>query len=164
MAKTNLTAAEEIIALLKEKKLTLSTAESCTGGLVSSAFVDIPGASDVFIQGFVTYANEAKENTLRVSHGTLETFGAVSEECAREMAAGAAVMSKADATVSTTGIAGPGGGTREKPVGLVYVCAAVMGHMAVKELHLKGSRDEIRCQAVEEALGLLLDTLKKTVK
>ena len=150
---------EKLIKKLKQKKLTLSSAESCTGGLVASAIVDIPGASDVFMEGFVTYSNEAKMRSLGVSAGTLKLHGAVSEETAREMAAGACLAANTDAAVSTTGIAGPGGGTKLKPVGLVYIACALNGSIDVKELHLKGSRTEIRNAAAYEALSLLANKL-----
>ena len=156
-----MTDVKKIISLLKKKHLTLSTAESCTGGMVASTIVDVSGASDVFVEGFVTYSNEAKKHTLKVSDETLRLFGAVSAETAREMAAGACLSAGSDASVATTGIAGPGGGTKEKPVGLVYIACALKGHVEVKELHLSGSRTEIRTRTTDEVLALLLSLLSK---
>ena len=110
-----------VVQEYRAKKLTLATAESCTGGLVSKRITEIPGASEIFLCGLCTYSNEMKERLLGVSHQTLEQYGAVSEQTAREMARGVRLASGAAVGVSTTGIAGPGGGSAEKPVGLVYV-------------------------------------------
>lgn len=112
---------EVVVDLLAERKLHVTTAESCTGGLIAGTLVNVAGASDVLNEGYVTYSNEAKERLIHVSHETLETYGAVSEQTAHEMAEGAAKAANADAALSATGIAGPGGGTEEKPVGLVYI-------------------------------------------
>ena len=117
----NVTMEESIVDLLKEKQMTVTTAESCTGGLLSGRILNVPGASAVYKEGYITYSNEAKEKLLGVSHETLETYGAVSYETAREMAAGAARSAGADVALAVTGIAGPDGGTKEKPVGLVYI-------------------------------------------
>ena len=151
----------DIIDALRAKSLTVSTAESCTGGLAASAFVDIAGASDVYMGGFVTYSNELKEKCLGVSGETLRLYGAVSEQTAREMAAGCALKAGTDAAIATTGIAGPGGGTKEKPVGLVYIGCALKGRVEVRELHLNGDRTEIRKAAVREVLSLLSDMLSE---
>ena len=113
--------------LLKMDELTVTTAESCTGGLVAARLVDVPGVSEVFKQGFITYSNKAKRKLLNVKKTTLKEFGAVSEKTAREMAKGAILASGADAAIATTGIAGPDGGTEEKPVGLVYIGVSVRG-------------------------------------
>lgn len=138
------TSLEEVIAeLLLSKNLTISTAESCTGGLIASRLVDYPGVSSVFLEGAVTYSNEAKINRLKVKKETLENFGAVSEETAREMAEGIAKTAGTDIGLSTTGIAGPGGGTAEKPVGLVYVGLSINGNVQVKKLELSGNREKI---------------------
>ena len=109
------TLAEEVVELLKMDELTVTTAESCTGGLVAARLVDVPGVSEVFKQGFITYSNKAKRKLLNVKKTTLKEFGAVSEKTAREMAKGAILASGADAAIATTGIAGPDGGTEEKP-------------------------------------------------
>ena len=112
---------EVVVDLLAERKLHVTTAESCTGGLIAGTLVNVAGASDVLNEGYVTYSNEAKERLIHVSHETLEAYGAVSEQTAHEMAEGAAKAANANAALSATGIAGPGGGTEEKPVGLVYI-------------------------------------------
>ena len=150
---------EEIVEFLIDKKLTITTAESCTGGLIAAAIVDIPGVSEIFHEGYVTYSNEAKERLVRVSHQTLAQFGAVSEQTAREMAEGAARAAKAEAALSATGIAGPGGGTAEKPVGLVYIGCYLNGKTTVKECRFTGNRMENRLHTVETALEMLKERL-----
>ena len=137
MGEQQKTLAEEVVELLKVDELTVTTAESCTGGLVAARLVDVPGVSEVFKQGFITYSNKAKRKLLNVKKTTLKEFGAVSEKTAREMAKGAILASGADAAIATTGIAGPDGGTEEKPVGLVYIGVSVRGQMYVEEHHLK---------------------------
>ena len=150
---------EKVVGLLAEKHLTVTTAESCTGGLIAGTLVNVAGASDVLNEGYVTYSNEAKERLVGVRHETLERYGAVSEQTAREMAEGAARAAGADAALSSTGVAGPGGGTMEKPVGLVYVGCYVNGKTAVKECRFHGSRMENRLHTVEAALELLIEML-----
>lgn len=147
--------AEEILDLLEKKKLTLATAESCTGGLISGALTAVPGSSKVFLGGAATYSNELKMLFLGVEKETLIRYGAVSRECAKEMADGICARTGADAGISVTGIAGPGGGTPEKPVGLVYIGASLSGRTIVKECRFHGGRGEIRSQAVSFALDLL---------
>ncbi|MDD3279818.1 MAG: CinA family protein [Lachnospiraceae bacterium] len=147
--------AESVVRLLQEKKLLLSTVESCTGGAVAARIVDIPGASDVLIQGLVTYSNQAKHRLAGVNTETLEQWGAVSEQTAREMAAGGNKSGETDVCISTTGIAGPGGGTLEKPVGLVYIACDFQGKTQVRELHLTGNRMDIRKKTVIQALELI---------
>lgn len=150
------TSLEEVIAeILISKNLTISTAESCTGGLIASRLVDYPGISSVFLEGAVTYSNGAKINRLKVKEETLENFGAVSEETAREMAEGIAKTSGTDIGLSTTGIAGPGGGTVEKPIGLVYVGLYINGNVQVKKLELSGTREMIRRRTAIAALDWL---------
>lgn len=156
------TSLEEVIAeLLLSKNLTISTAESCTGGLIASRLVDYPGVSSVFLEGAVTYSNEAKIDRLKVKKETLENFGAVSEETAREMAEGIAKTAGTDIGLSTTGIAGPGGGTPEKPVGLVYVGLCINGNVQVKKLELSGNREMIRRRTAIAALDWLRRELVK---
>ncbi|MDR1800483.1 MAG: competence/damage-inducible protein A [Lachnospiraceae bacterium] len=157
----NVTLEESIIALLKEKKMTLATAESCTGGLLSGRIINASGASDVFAEGFITYSNEAKMNTLQVRQETIEKYGAVSEETAREMAIGAANAAGTDVALSVTGIAGPNGGTEEKPVGLTYIGCCVAGTVVVKEFHFSGDRRKNRDYAVVKALTLLREEVLK---
>lgn len=152
---------EMIVALLCEKKVTLATAESCTGGMLASRIIDVPGVSEVFKAGFVTYANEAKQNLIGVKEETLAQFGAVSEQTAREMVLGAMKAAKADMAVATTGIAGPGGGTKEKPVGLVYIACGSADDIVVEKCRFNGSRKEIRQASVEHALGMLYKEILK---
>lgn len=152
---------EAVVTLLKEKHMTVTTAESCTGGLTAGRLLNVSGASDVYKEGYVTYANEAKEKLLGVSHKTLETYGAVSPQTAHEMAEGAAKAAGSDAAVGITGIAGPGGGTPEKPVGLVYIGCSVNGNVRVEEFHFQGNRSKNRDAAVVNALTILREELLK---
>lgn len=149
--------AETILADARAKSIKIVTAESCTGGLVAGALTDVAGSSDVFERGFVTYSNEAKQDCLGVSKETLEQFGAVSAETARAMAEGALARAPGQLTVAVTGIAGPGGGTPAKPVGLVYFAAARTGFETLIEERRFGDigRSGIRAEAVETALNLL---------
>lgn len=142
-------------ALLEEKNVTLAVAESCTGGLLSSTLIDNPGSSAYFMEGAVTYSDAAKMKRLGVSTATLRRFGAVSEECASEMAQGMRRSSGADYALATTGIAGPGGATPNKPVGLVYVALADGETVVVKKLQLTGNRSRIREVTVLNALDVL---------
>jgi nicotinamide-nucleotide amidase len=137
------------------------TAESCTGGMIAAALTDIPGSSAVVDRGFVTYSNQAKVEMLDVSEDTLSTYGAVSKEAALEMAAGALKHSRANIALSVTGIAGPDGGSPEKPVGLVWFGVAVKGHQPVAEARLFGSigRAQVRQDSVRTALELGLAAL-----
>ncbi len=146
---------EVIVSLLKEKHLTLATAESCTGGLLTGRLVNVSGVSEVLKEGFITYSNEAKMKYLAVKEETLAMYGAVSEQTAREMVLGAAKASGANAAIAVTGIAGPEGGTEEKPVGLVYIACLVNNQIEVKELRLKGNREKVRDLSVIYALDLL---------
>lgn len=150
---------QKVVNKLMEKSYTVTTAESCTGGLLAGRILNVSGASEVYNEGHITYANEAKERILGVNHETLVKFGAVSRETAEEMAVGAARIADADIALSTTGIAGPGGGTPEKPVGLIYIGCFVVGKVRVKELYFQGTREENRQNAVEEALQLLYEIL-----
>ena len=152
--------AEEVVKMLKAAKMTVTTVESCTGGLLSGTLVDVAGVSDVFNQAFVTYANEAKHSLVGVNQETLDSYGAVSEETAREMAEGGAKAAKADACLSVTGIAGPDGGTAEKPVGLVYIGCQVNGNTVVERNVFSGTRREVREQSVLAALKLLKKQLQ----
>ena len=150
---------EEVVELLARKHLTVTTAESCTGGLIAGTLINAAGASDVLNEGYVTYSNEAKERLVHVSHETLERYGAVSAQTAQEMAEGAARAAGADAAVSATGIAGPGGGSVEKPVGLVYIGCCLNGRTVVKECRFNGTRMENRLRTVETALTMLREQL-----
>lgn len=150
---------EKIVAKLIEKDYSITTAESCTGGLLAGRLLNVAGASAVYNEGHITYSNEAKERLLGVSHQTLETYGAVSRQTAEEMATGAACVANAVVGLSTTGIAGPGGGTPEKPVGLVYIGCSIGGHVTVRECRFHGNREENRKAAVESVLQLLWEKL-----
>lgn len=144
-----------VVRLLDKYELTVTTAESCTGGLVAARIIDVPGASDVFREGFITYSNKAKRKTLDVSKGTLKKYGAVSKQTAKEMATGAIFAADADVSLAVTGIAGPDGGTEEKPVGLVYIACYINDKVTVEEHHFDGDRGQIREQSVIAALNLL---------
>lgn len=141
--------------LLIKNNLKISTAESCTGGMIASRLVSISGISDVFLEGAVTYSNEAKVRTLKVKEETLKSFGAVSEETAREMAEGMAKRTGSDIAVVTTGIAGPGGGTEEKPVGLVYIGLYYKGEVFVYKNVFNGNRQTVRTKATVRALDIV---------
>ncbi len=144
-----------VVHLLAKYGLTLTTAESCTGGLLAGRIVDVPGASEVFREGFITYSNKAKRKYLDVNKATLKKYGAVSKETAREMATGGVFATDADTCVAVTGIAGPDGGTEEKPVGLVYISCYMKDHVVVEKHQFSGTRDKIRQQAVVKGLDLL---------
>lgn len=144
--------ATEIVRLLAEKKLKIATAESCSGGLLSSALVNVSGASSVFLEGIVTYSYESKLNRLNINVDRLMEFGAVSEEIAYDMAFNLGELTGADVTVGVTGIAGPNGGSELKPVGLVYMAINVCGQIFVKSYIFNGNREKIRQRTVAEAL------------
>ncbi|MDW2797559.1 competence/damage-inducible protein A [Clostridium boliviensis] len=143
-----------VIRLLKKYELTVTTAESCTGGLIAGRLVNVPGASEVFREGFITYSNKAKRKYLDVSKSTLKKYGAVSEQTAKEMATGVVFATDADACVAVTGIAGPDA-EGEKPVGLVYIACYMKDKVKVEEYHFKGNREKIREQTVVKALDFL---------
>ena len=147
---------EEVLGkLLVDRKLTISTAESCTGGMIASRLINYPGISEVFLEGAVTYSNEAKERTLNVKKKTLDTYGAVSEETAKEMAIGISKRTGSDISVVTTGIAGPGGGSEEKPVGLVYIGLYYKGNVKAFKYIFNGNRHNVRTKATVTALDLV---------
>ncbi|MDD4440183.1 MAG: competence/damage-inducible protein A [Tissierellia bacterium] len=152
---------DKVAELLIEKGLTVSVAESLTGGLVSSKLISYPGISKSYLQGFVTYSNESKIKTLNVKKETIEKYGAVSEETAKEMAYGVALVSGSDIGVSTTGIAGPDGGSKEKPVGLAYVCVYYEGKYEVKRIHSSGSRETVRERVAVGALDLVRSCINR---
>lgn len=153
---------QEILALAKSKKLRLVTAESCTGGLIAACLTEIAGASEAFERGFITYSNDAKMTNLGVSRKTLLDFGAVSSETALEMAEGALRASNADIAVAVTGIAGPDGGTDDKPVGLVYIGIACLknGESETFKNIFAGDRATIRMAGVVTALAALKNRLE----
>ena len=152
---------ENLAKLLKENHLIISTAESCTGGLVSSMLTDISGSSEFVKLNFVTYANEAKHEILGVNWDTLNNFGAVSEECAKEMASGLANKTNCDVALCTTGIAGPTGGTKEKPVGLCYISCFYKNQVYIKKLLLdeKTPRKEMKKLFAENAINFAYEIL-----
>lgn len=150
---------EAVIDLLKEKDLKLSLAESLTGGMIAQRIVNVSGASEVFGYGFVTYSNKAKHKCLGVKKRTLKEQGAVSAKCAREMAKGACKASGADISISVTGLAGPGGGTKETPVGTVFMVCCYKGKAIAKEFHFTGNRTRIREQTTAHALAMLRDCI-----
>jgi PncC family amidohydrolase len=143
---------EELVKLLTEKNKKIATAESCTGGMIAQMITSVAGASAVFDCGIVSYSNDIKKSILGVRAQTLEQYGAVSEKTAFEMAQGVLRLSGADYALSVTGIAGPGGGSKEKPVGTVYVGVAHPAGTEVFLFHFSGSRDEIRRQTAQAAL------------
>ena len=150
------TSARDVLAACVAAGLRVAVAESCTGGLLAACLTAIPGSSQVVERGFVTYTNQAKSDLLGVPEALVSSVGAVSEEVARAMAAGALAHSAADVSAAVTGIAGPGGATPDKPVGLVHVAAARAGGAALHERHVfTGDRDAVRLQAVKAALDLL---------
>ena len=154
------TLAKNVIAAYAERKLRIVTTESCTGGLIAGALTSVAGSSAVFERGFVTYSNAAKAEALAVRGETLEAYGAVSALVAEEMAQGALAFSHAHIALSVTGIAGPGGGTPDKPVGLVYFgLASRNGSVFHYRCNFQGDRDAIRAQAVIEGLKLLQTAL-----
>ncbi len=150
--------AAKILENCRQHGLMLTTAESCTGGLIAGLFTEIPGSSDVVDCGFVTYSNRAKQAMLGVSDALLEAHGAVSEPVARAMIDGALARSPADIALAVTGVAGPGGGSAEKPVGLVYLAAARRGaEVRVERHHFPGDRHAVRLATVDRALALALN-------
>lgn len=151
---------EKLVQTLAEMGLKISTAESCTGGMIASAIIDIAGASEVYSEGFITYSNEAKAKHLGVSEDTLDKYGAVSNEVVKEMAIGCRRAAGSDVAVVTSGVAGPGGGTIEKPVGLVYIACAYKEEVLVNRFNFQGDRTMIRSQATTEAVKMVLDLLE----
>jgi len=150
---------EKAVSLLIEKGLEIATAESCTGGAVAARLINVAGASGIFNEGFITYSNEAKHKRLGVRVRTINEYGAVSNATAFEMAKGVCQATKANVGIAITGIAGPDGGTEEKPVGLVYIGCCVNRVTKVAEYNFNGNRNEIREKSVEAALELLIECL-----
>lgn len=150
---------EKLVKRLIDKKYTITTAESCTGGMISSAIVNVPGASYVLNEAYITYSNEAKHRLIGVSDETLAAYGAVSEQTAGEMAVGAARAANADCAIAVTGIAGPDGGTTEKPVGTVYAGFYVKGNIEVIRYNFDGDRLSVRRQTTEAVLAKMCELL-----
>ncbi len=157
-------AAKRLLAVARARGLKIATAESCTGGLVAAALTDIAGSSDVVERGFVTYSNAAKQSMLGVTALTLERTGAVSRETAEEMAQGALAHSEADLAVAITGIAGPGGATPGKPVGLVHFAAAARDGALIHRARKFGGigRRKVRQRSVDEALAMLAQLARRS--
>jgi len=152
---------KKIISLLKKKKLTISVAESCTGGMLSSLLTSVSGSSKVFILGLVTYSNKSKINILKVKKNIIKTFGSVSEECCFDMVKKINKISKTDISISITGIAGPGGGSKLKPVGLVYIGLKKKNKIFIKRNMFKNKgRFYIQKSTVNESLKLILSCIK----
>ena len=151
-----------VVDKLKLMEMKIAVAESCTGGMLAASLIDVAGVSDVFLEGLVAYSNQAKIARLGIDATTIECHGAVSEECAREMAVKLQHLSGADVTVSITGIAGPGGGTLEKPVGTVYIGICVGDVVQVNVCHFSGSREKIRVRSKDQALYLLYKMLNNS--
>ena len=147
--------------LLMANDLTVTTAESCTGGMIAARIINVPGVSECYKAGLVTYSNKAKRKFLGVRKSTLDKYGAVSSKTASEMAKGAALLMKSDVAVAVTGIAGPDGGTEEKPVGLVYIGCSIKGEVTVKEYHFSGTRSQIREATTSAALILMRSCILK---
>ena len=158
--------AEQLLEMARRRGLKLATAESCTGGLIAGLLTEIAGSSDVVERGFVVYSNEAKISLLRVPASLIELHGAVSEACARAMAEGALKHSNADIAVSVTGIAGPGGGSPEKPVGLVHFgCASKGGETTHRRfVFAHSNRHEVRMKSVKAALDLIESQIELTTR
>lgn len=151
----NVTLEKSVVDLLLANKLTVTCAESCSGGLLSARLINVSGVSDVYKTGFITYSNKAKRRLLGVKRSTLEKYGAVSAKTAEEMARGAQNVTRADVSVSVTGIAGPDGGSEEKPVGTVFIACSIKGNVVVREYHFTGNRAGIRESTVSAALILM---------
>lgn len=146
---------QSVVDLLLANNLTVTTVESCTGGLLAGRLINVPGVSEIFKMGHITYSNKAKRKIVGVKRKTLEKYGAVSGQVVREMVNGVLQLTRADVAVSVSGVAGPDGGTPEKPVGLVYIACSVCGTVTVQECHFSGTRSKIRESAVAAALILM---------
>jgi len=147
--------------ILKKHRLTIATAESCTGGLISHTLTNISGSSDYFDRGVVSYSNTAKKELLGIQENTLQQFGAVSEQTAQAMAEGIRIRAHVDIGLATTGIAGPTGGTKDKPIGLVYIAVSTQQKILVKRFLFSGTRLQIKDHTCTAALSLLLETLQQ---
>lgn len=152
---------KEAVEYLINNKTTIATAESCTGGLIAKLITDFPGVSDIYSEGFITYSNNAKIKNLGVSPRTLDKYGAVSPQTAEEMAIGARKVSGSQIGVSSTGIAGPGGATPTKPIGLVYIAVSTEQKCVVKQLNHSGTRQEVRQKTAEDIFSLILEVVQQ---
>ncbi len=145
---------------LRAQNLLCATAESCTGGLIGAMLTSVPGSSEWYLGGVISYANHVKQEVLGVSEESLLSAGAVSEPVVRSMAAGACRITGADAAMATSGVAGPGGGSPEKPVGTVWIAVALHGQSHAQMFHFSGNRDAVRMQAARQAVQMLLELLR----
>jgi nicotinamide-nucleotide amidase len=162
LAPPTIEAAAALLALLRQRGMTIAAAESCTGGLISAALTAVPGSSEAVLGGLVTYSNAMKMKFLGVPEDVLSSDGAVSEACARRMASGAMLHTGADLAISTTGIAGPGGGSAEKPVGLVFIGLARRGGGTEVQRHVfPGDRDAVRSATVNAAFRLAMEAIRQ---
>ncbi|MDD5530635.1 MAG: CinA family protein [bacterium] len=152
---------KELARILKEKKLTISVVESCTGGLIQKLITDTAGSSEYFLGGVVAYSNKLKEKLIGVKHTTLLKYGAVSKETSVELANGITKITGSNIGISTTGIAGPGGGTKDKPVGLIYIGIRIGKKTTSYKYIFKGTREQIRKQTAEEGLKKVIEIVKK---
>ncbi|MDD2891148.1 MAG: CinA family protein [bacterium] len=150
---------KELARILKEKNLTISVVESCTGGLIQKLITDNPGSSEYFLGGVVAYSNKLKEKLIGVKRSTLLKYGAVSKETSVELANGITKITGSSIGISTTGIAGPGGGTKDKPVGLVYIGIRINKKITFYKYIFKGTREQIRKQTAEEGLKKVIEML-----
>lgn len=150
---------ERIVTKLIDKNITITTAESCTGGLIGATLINVSGVSAVYKEGYITYSDEAKTKLLGVPTALIQTYGVVSKETAQAMASGAAKAAGTMAALSTTGVAGPDGGSKEHPVGEVYIGCYYLGKVSVIRFLGQGNRMEIRAQAVKRALELLEEVM-----
>ena len=164
MSERLITISEQLGQVLITQKLTIATAESCTGGLLGHLLTSVSGSSTYYLGGVIAYSNAVKESMLGVRHETLVAYGAVSEQTAKEMAAGTRERIGTDIGISTTGIAGPTGGTPEKPVGLVYIGISTAEKTVAFECHFKGSREEIKEETARTLLKKVLDALQAQEK
>ena len=155
---------QNLVDLLKAEKLTIATAESCTGGLIAKLITDVPGASDVFIGGVVSYSNAMKVKLLGVKSETLDRFGSVSENTVSEMLDGILNQTGADLGIAVSGIAGPSGGTREKPVGTVYIGVAFHGQQIITQYFFQGSREDVRMASAKEGAELIVKIIRSDSK
>ena len=151
-----------LVSMCVQRRLKVATAESCTGGLIAERITSVAGASAMFLGSVVSYANAVKRDVLGVPNDLLASVGAVSAECAEAMAIGARTLMKADVAVSATGVAGPDGGTPQKPVGLVYLGVATRAGVRVERCLFAGDREAIRAQAADRALSLLLEAVMRS--
>jgi nicotinamide-nucleotide amidase len=151
---------EQVSDELRKRKWKITSAESCTGGMICAAITDLPGSSEIFDRGFITYSNQAKIDLLGVYRSILEAYGAVSEQTVSAMAEGALRQTPADVAVAVTGVAGPGGGSEEKPVGLVYIGISIRGRSSQAFRHIfSGDRKSIRQQSTDAAFMHILDLI-----